>query len=388
MCGYQGWFNCHNDGMGLGWTHWAINPRKPVQPGNLHVDLWPDMTELDADERFPTLLKYKDGTPATLFSSANRKTVMRHFRWMQDYGIDGIFLQRFATGLGNPQLMKHKDAVLDHVVDGAELHGRSFAIMYDLSSMKAGRLHRVKDDWNSLTADKRVTKSPVYQFHNGKPLVAVWGVGFRERHTAGRYTLAECHQLVTDLKAMGCSVMLGVPVGWRTLTRDAVDDAQLHDIINLADVVSPWTPGRYRDPVEARRHAVRVVQPDLQWCKQQNVSYLPVAFPGFSWHNLKRGEARLDQIPRQKGQFLWSQIAAFRNSGATMLYIAMFDEVDEATAIFKCTNRPPSATDVRLLDNEGLPSDHYLKIAGRARQAFQSEASVAETLPTLPGPQP
>jgi hypothetical protein len=53
-----------------------------------------------------------------------------------------------------------------------------------------------------------------------------------------------------------------------------------------------------------------------------------------------------------------------------MLYVAMFDEVDEGTAIFKCTNRPPVDPEATFLTYEGLPSDHYLKLTGRAGQLF------------------
>lgn len=76
MCGYQGWFNTPDDGMGLGWTHWARNRREPFAPGNVTVDLWPDLSELDSDERFATGFKNADGNPAEVFSSANRKTTL------------------------------------------------------------------------------------------------------------------------------------------------------------------------------------------------------------------------------------------------------------------------------------------------------------------------
>ena len=52
--------------------------------------------------------------------------------------------------------------------------------------------------------------------------------------------------------------------------------------------------------------------------------------------------AALDDIPRCGGRFFWSQIVAAKRAGAEMLYVAMFDEVDEGTAIFKCTNDPPT----------------------------------------------
>ena len=36
------------------------------------------------------------GKPAYLFSAWNRKTVLRHFRWMKEYGLDGVLVQRFV----------------------------------------------------------------------------------------------------------------------------------------------------------------------------------------------------------------------------------------------------------------------------------------------------
>ncbi len=48
-----------------------------------------------------------------------------------------------------------------------------------------------------------------------------------------------------------------------------------------------------------------------------------------------------DAIPRNKGNFLWKQLAGAIESGANMIYVAMFDEIDEGTAIFKCAHEVP-----------------------------------------------
>jgi hypothetical protein len=53
--------------------------------------------------------------------------------------------------------------------------------------------------------------------------------------------------------------------------------------------------------------------------------------PG-SWA-LKRAIA--NQIPRRCGSFYWRQAHNALGAGATMIYNAMFDEVDEGTAMFK-----------------------------------------------------
>ena len=92
-------------------------------PGNVTVDLWPDLTEFTEEERFATEFQLADGSPAEVFSSANRATVLRHFQWMQDYGLDGVFLQRFANGLKSGAMLEHKNKVLAHVREGAAQTG-------------------------------------------------------------------------------------------------------------------------------------------------------------------------------------------------------------------------------------------------------------------------
>jgi hypothetical protein len=379
MCGYQGWFNCEGDGAELGWTHWTRDQEKMFAPGNVTVDLWPDVSELDADERYATGFKHADGSTAEVFSSGNRKTVVRHFEWMRDYGIDGVFLQRFAHGLQRETSRRHKNTVLSHVREGAAKAGRSYAVMYDLTGLPAGGFDIVREDWKTLHHTTKITQDAAYQRHEGKPVVAVWGVGFNDKIKRRGYSLADCKGLIEFLKADGCTVMLGVPTGWRNLDRDAISDPELHAVLQLADVISPWTVGRYRDVEAVAGHAENYWQPDNQWCRDHELDYMPVVFPGFSWHNQKGGE--LGATPRLKGQFLWSQIVAAKRAGCDMLYVAMFDEVDEGTAIFKCTHDPPQSERATFLTYEGLPSDFYLRLTGMAGRLWRGELSPADEIP-------
>lgn len=376
MAGYQGWFTCEGDGAGLGWTHWSKDRKVVPGPETIRVDLWPDVSECSPKELFTTEFKWADGSPAKLFSSHTKDTVLRHFEWMRDYGIDGVFVQRFATGLKDPKVREHRDLVLSNCREGANRNGRAYALMYDLSGLPAGGVAGVIEDWRTLRQRMKMGGDPAYLHHRGKPLVAVWGVGFNDDR---KYSLAECRALVEALKADGCTVMLGVPTGWRELTRDSVRDAALHEIIRLADVVSPWTPGRYRTPAEAAAHAEKCWKPDELWCREHKLDYLPVVFPGFSWHNMK-ADAPFNVIPRLKGEFLWSQFVAAQKAGAGMVYVAMFDEVDEGTAIFKCSQRVPAGPS-RFVTEEGLPSDHYLWLTGEATRRLRAGDVLPSALP-------
>ena len=58
----------------------------------------------------------------------------------------------------------------------------------------------------------------------------------------------------------------------------------------------------------------------------------------------------------------------------------MFDEVDEGTAIFKCTDNPPIGKS-RFLTYEGLPSDYYLWLTGKAGELLRNKISVSKNIP-------
>ncbi len=374
MCGYQGWFLAKGDGSGAGWVHYG---KSDFGPGNCTVDLWPDMSEATPGECYLTPFHLADGSTASVFSSYNAKTVNRHFKWMADYGIDGAFLQRFATELKTPEGYDHLNAILDNVRQGANANGRAWAVMYDLSGLDRGEIDSVViEDWKRLIDRMEVTRDPSYQKQNGKPVVTVWGVGFDENR---KYTLDECAKLIdflkNDPKYGGNCVMLGVPYGWRAQDRDAVKDPKLHEVILKADIVSPWTIGRYQTIDKFKQTIDQYPLADLAWCQQNKLDYMPVIFPGFRWHNLMKYRGKsppYGDIDRLKGEFFKAQGDGLIAGGVNMLYIAMFDEIDEGTAIFKCTNNPPvGASEFGTFD--GMPGDSYLRMAGEFSKELKNE---------------
>ena len=365
--GYQGWFNAQGDGSELGFRHygaWSKGKNNKVT-----VDMWPDLSEFSEDERFKTPFLLSNGKKAELFSSAHPNTVLRHFKWMSEYHIDGAFLQRFGTDIkGSSKLKKGLNKVLQNVRNASRQTGVEWALMYDLSGLSEGQIESVIVPDLKRLLQAKVTQDPYYIQHNGKPLIGIWGVGFEGRS----YHLQEIQELLSLLKSDqelgGFSIMLGVPHKWRTLSEDAVEDEFLHQLLAQADIVSPWSVGRYRDNKGIQANYQRL-HDDRTWLDKAGVDYLPVIFPGFSWHNLEKSRGRqskTDLIPRVGGQFYWQQAVQARRAGAEMIYVAMFDELDEATAIFKVSNQPPTVAP--FVTYEGLPSDHYLWLSSQIKK--------------------
>jgi hypothetical protein len=366
MAGYQGWFLAEGDGSGRGWVHYG---RGVFEPGNCTVDMLPDMRDCTPAERYPTEFRNADGGVVSVFSSYNAKTVDRHFQWMQEYGIDGVFLQRFGTEVSEPQRCDFRNAVLDSVRDAANRHGRTWAVMYDLSGMSGLELRTIiMKDWKTLVDRMEVTQDPSYQHYKGRPLVALWGVGFNDgRKYSTDDVLKLMDFLKNDPKYGGNAIMLGVPYGWREGIRDSLPAGEVRRLVDHADIISPWSVTRYASSAGFLADMPEYQEKDMASCSAKGVGYMPVIFPGFSWRNLmlsRHDNASWKPIPRDHGSFLWTQGSALAKAGAKMIYVAMFDEIDEGTAIFKVTNDPPMGKS-RFVTYDGDPSDLYMRLAGK-----------------------
>jgi len=372
MCGYQGWHNTPTDGSERGWTH--LGKGGNFKPGSCNIDLWPDIAEYK--KTYKTDFKLADSLYAYIYSSADESTTDLHFSWMKKYGIDGVFMQRFVGEVKREKGKFHFNKVLSQAMTAAKKYDRAICIMYDLSGMRPGDEQVLLTDIDELTAKYALFSAkacPTYLHHNGKPLVTVWGVGFNDRRA---YGLKEAEIIITSLKAKGFSVMLGVPTYWREFGNDTEKDPKLHDLIKMCDVVMPWFVGRYEET--GFENFKSLVPKDIEWAKTNKVDYAPLVFAGFSWRNMNG--PRATQIPRNKGSFMWKQISWAMQSGAEMLYVAMFDEIDEGTAIYKVTNNPPVGAS-KFVTYEGLPSDFYLKLVGEATKWVHGKKGYSEKLP-------
>ncbi len=418
MTGYQGWFGTPDDGCShaehsnTAWYHYRENDM--FEPGVLRnsIDFWPDMREYEK-KYTPGKFILPNGEKATVFSSYDKSTVLLHFKWMKDYGIDGAFMQRFVGEvIDNPDGKDHFDKVLESAMEASNTHQRAICVMYDLGGFNPAKLSKTLADAQDIMDKYQLkdrTKQKFYLHQNEKPLIVLWGVGFNDNRP---FSLNDVEQLMNGLKEKGFSIMLGVPTYWRERKNDAVSDAKLHDLIKAADIIMPWFVGRFGKNEYPNFHSL--VVSDIAWCKENKVEYAPLCYPGSSDRNM-HPENSLN--PRFGGQFFWDQIYHSIKSGAQLLYIAMFDEIDEGTAIFKCLNKkdvPSNESDkvyyirykdgnYSIVSKEGtdgakytlasdykvefggieddLPTDHYLWLTGQARKMLRGEIPLSGALP-------
>jgi hypothetical protein len=390
LLGYQGWFNCAGDGSPRNdWRSWA---RGAPAPDTLTIDMYPDLKEFDPSELCAVPGFTIGGRPAYLFSAWNPKVVSRHFQWMKHYGLDGVLVQRFITNIAFKR--SSGDVVLKNVMAAAKEHGRAFAIEYDVTGFDPQKFFEVmREDWKYLVDELKVASHPNYLRHAGKPLLSVWGMGLEDlrhppREPGAAKNVVQWFRIEAP-RQYRVAYMGGVPSRWRTLSADAQKDAGWTEVYAMMDVVQPWTVGRYRDEAGADKWKDDYIAPDLARTRENKQLYMPVVFPGFSWANLKK-DAKPNQIPRNGGRFFWRQAVNAKQAGASMLKIAMFDEVNEATAVFKIAAGRQDAPEQGFwltldADGESLPSDWYLRLSGEITRIFHGQRPAGPALPAKPG---
>jgi hypothetical protein len=381
LCGYQGWFRCPGDASGMGWIHWSRDSRR-ITPRSLTFEMWPDLTGFTASERFAAPgFTDPDGQQAELFSSDHPSTVLRHFEWMRDYGIDGVWLQHFVVDLpGGPSQDRFASRVrvLDHVRKAASQTGRAWAITFDVSGMPRDRIFEtLTREWRRLV-ESGVTSDPRYIHQDGKPVVQVWGY----YHGKGDDRISpELANRLTDFfrePDHAAYLVGGGDWNWR---RHAEPDFKA--ALGRLDGFAPWNVGNYARDAKGNRHATTSYwQADKEECERNGKLWLPVVYPGFAWTNLKGPAGSNATIPRDKGRFLWEQFHELARLGADSVFVAMFDEVDEGTAIFKVTNSPP--TQAHFEGYEGMPSDWYLRLVGEGGRMLRKERPISAEIPIGP----
>ena len=367
LCGYQGWFRCPGDG-GSQWFHWSRSG-STIASNTLTFEMWPDMSEYTHSYPAPGFT-YPGGSQASLFSSRDQQTVDRHFDWMQDYGLDGVWLSRFVV-----EVAGHPTNVLNNVRSAANRTGRTFALEYDLSGQSTSTLFtRLTNDWCWLVDNLHITDDPRYLHHNGKPVLMIWGF------FTDRFSTNLAHQIIDFFKndpTYGVTLVGGGEWWWRSETTPGWPD-----VFRRFDVYSPWNVGNVSIDGPNKWASTAYWSEDMAEAAAAGMLYLPVIYPGFSWDNLMQQPPGTSKIPRVGGEFLWKQFYDAGNLGLDMAFVAMFDEVDEGTAIFKVSNTPP--TQAYFVTYEGEPADWYLRLAAEGTKILTGEQPNTPTIPISP----
>ena len=386
MAGYQGWHGTPGDGCphnpAEGWPHYASVAQHPFvfEPGVLrnNIDFWPDVSEYEQTYAAPGFTS-PDGSTPRLYSSYDASTVNLHFKWMKQYGIDGVFMQRFVSQITDNVALSHSNKVLESAMLASNEHARAISIMYDMVGMNAGTsADVVLNDARQLILKYNLKDRSLGQryflYHNGKPLIGLVSVG----QNSAPYTVAQAQAIVDGLQEMGFSIMLGVPAYWRSANGagDVVNDPKIIDLIKDVDIIMPWFVGAYdydgkvpTTPLGSfeKFFNTRIID-DFAAAESYGVDFCPLVFPGFSDRNMHPDHYVYD---RHGGDFYWQQIYKFIDQGAKMLYVAMFDEIDEGTAIYKCLRKNEVPSNV-------YPSDYYVVFENGAYRRSDEPESVSE----------
>lgn len=371
LAGYQGWFNTPNDAADEGYVHWG-------NPGDWSIEQWPDPNDYDASELFPVPgVTTARGDQAYLFSSANSSVVDRHFQWMREHDIDGVFVQRFGesfmrkgpggTYSGEPQWP------VVNARDAAHKAGRTWAIEYDIqnggsASQRDQVIQEVKDDWEYLTdpSGLDMLNDSHYQHEDGKPVVAIFGLYVGP--TNG-FSTAQQQDLISYFQSRGVYV---IGAGRHAESSSQVANAGLHDA--YIPWQGYWKGGDSYAPDEAILNGV--------------TTHVPHVFPGFSWTHLQNSSTATSR-DREDGDFYWRMLNdAVNETDAPWLFLGMFDEYDEGTNLIPATDDPPvpdtdaQGNPLTYQVSDPRPNDWWMALTGAAKQALQGKATINDTIPT------
>jgi hypothetical protein len=160
ICGYQGWFAYPGDGSPIDrWKHWFSEPQDPTVD-NLTVEMYPSTDEYNEEDLMEANILMRDGSRAKFYSTTHPSVVRKHFEWMREYGISGVFHMRFMQDMDNRKTREWRTSVLRNVRVAAESTGRVFAVSYNIAGggIDDSILDHLKRDWMELVDNEQVTQ--------------------------------------------------------------------------------------------------------------------------------------------------------------------------------------------------------------------------------------
>lgn len=385
--GYQGWHFAPGDGRieSNDWVHW-FNNNTPDED-NIHGDMWPDLTEYDPHNLYETDLKYPNGETAKVYSCFDYSTIDLHVKWMRDYGIKGCVVQRFTNSIDKSYKLEQGDKKIRDIMTACEKYGVKFWIMHDAGSGDAEEYERLTNDWKHLVDDLDILQSPAYTFQDGKPVYAMWGMQVSSRN----WTAEQVSNLLDFYKDKD-SPYLAYVVGGVTPNWFTNENTAWRTVFERLDMLSPWRTIFNNNAAYTESEIERMYN-EKAWCDERGIDYNPVISAGASAGNIGISEnnpnKKTNGFPRNGGKVLWKQAYEVCKMSTKFMYIAMFDEVDEGTAMYKqvpyTSGLPVNCRQIALsIDGYDLPSDWYLQLGNEIQKMMDGRAPVVEEMPLTP----
>ena len=313
--------------------------------------MWPDVSEYAPDDLCDVPgLKLPDGSSARLYSAFRKGPVLLHTKWMRQYGIDGIFVSRFIGEAASPTRSRHVNRVLANLREGCHREGRVWAMMLDLSVGRSATTKMVMDDWKFLCDQVKVREDSRYLHHQGKPVVLLWGLGFKDRPWSPEQGAELVEFFKNDSKYGGVYLIGGVDPFWRTLRGESRPDEGWSKVYHSFDAISPWDAGRYRDDASMDRIRKQVWEGDLAELRASGKGYMPTAFPDSPGTTC--AGCRLNATVPSPGIYgLWRAVQASARFGRRPLARVQRTRLQVPPAVAH-TNRTPRRTQRGLLAAE------------------------------------
>ena len=376
VCGYQGWYGAPGDADNNGWSHWSSN-NAVFSNATLQIDPWPDMSEATAAEQFAVPgYSYPSGPQASLFSSDDARTILRHFQWMEAWGIDGVAVQRFVVAVPSVTL----DRVLTGCRQAANQTGRTYFVEYDMSGMvEADITPTMSTDWQYLVSTLQITADSRYLHQGGLPVVGIFGF------YPGRFSSTTAQAIVNLFSSSGATPAFVAGAGdwtWRSTWTP--------QWLSVLYTMGSWQPWNTGDTTEAMGTTsppnyanTSYWAADKALLAANNVLYVPQIYPGCNSDN-RDGLTPGTGLQRLGGAVLWKQFTDAYSIGAQSAFLGMFDEFSEGTQIAKTTDSPPTQPPYTL-NNGGLPSDCWLCFTSLGSKLLKGQYTYTTATPNCAG---
>jgi hypothetical protein len=381
MAGYQGWFRTPGDVSGnTSWAHWFNGTPSQSEEA---FDSWPDLTGMPsgAQDTVPGF-KFPNGNAATLYSGQSATAVLTHFQWMQTAGIDGVWVSEFESHLpGGSSASDYPNVLntLNNIRAAATSTGRTWAFFYDTSGQSTTTLASgIETQWENMV-NTGYTSDPRYLHMNGLPVVMLFGFFPNDtNHNLGNPTVGQ--PLINFFKSGKYAAYVVGSGAWNWTTGNSA----FQDMLFTLNAYIPWNVGHTMKASDGN-----IVSNDTTWAtdyatfKSHNVKYIPLVNPG----TCAAGPPLTNcAAPRRNGYYLWEQFVDASNVGVgdiNSVFVAMYDEVNEGTAIMPITNTPPAQTPP-FLTSPGDPGNWYEELVVSGEGYLKNSKAVPTSIPITP----